>query len=248
MLYKYVGSADGNETLKYLSWFVEDATLKATAAIEFNDPTEFKVIFSFDAAEDEKKKRFFELWPKSAEEDCERWLSSRDTAESHDAWMLRRGSLQSHGVLCLTHDPTNFLMWSHYAHSHTGFCIGFDDKLPDDFFPKDCLLYGNVIYQKKPPCVNFYTSNGTDISKALFMHKGETWQYEHEYRLIFLHSGIKRFDKKIIKEIILGCKVGNQVESYARNLIGSNIRVFKMRESFSSYQLEKVELTNDQYF
>lgn len=248
MLYKYIGSADENETLKYLSWFVEGATLKATAAIEFNHPTEFKVIFSFDAKEDDKKKRFFQLWPKSAEEDCERWLSSRDTGESHDAWMLRRVSLQSHGVLCLTHNPTNFLMWSHYAHSHTGFCIEFDDKLPGDFFPKDCLLYGNVIYQEKPPCVNFYTSNGTDISKALLMHKGEAWQYEQEYRLIFLHCGIKEFDKKRIKEIILGCRVDYKVESYARSLIGSRIRIFKMRESFLSYQLEKVELTKDLYF
>jgi len=248
MLYKYVGNADADETLQYLTWFVEGGTLKATAAVEFNDPTEFKVRFSFDATENEKKKRFFELWPNSTEEHCVRWLDTRNTAESHDGWMLRAASLQTHGVLCLTHNPTNFLMWSHYAHAHTGFCIGFDDSLTQDLFPKECLMYGDVFYREEPPCINFYTSDGKDLSTALFMHKGVTWQYEQEYRLIFPSCGIKNFNKKRIKELIIGCKASWQIEEYARSLIGSGIRIFKMRELSSSYQLEKIELSDYVYF
>src|SRR5438105_3201695 len=52
------------------------------------------------------------------------------------------------GVLCLTEDPDNHLMWVHYAAQHRGFVVGFrtDNAL---FFEKDAEL-GKVEYRTCP--------------------------------------------------------------------------------------------------
>ncbi|MEJ8827109.1 DUF2971 domain-containing protein [Variovorax humicola] len=36
------------------------------------------------------------------------------------------------GVLSLTEDPINELMWAHYANSHSGFAVGLD--MSNEFF------------------------------------------------------------------------------------------------------------------
>lgn len=39
---------------------------------------------------------------------------------------------KSFGIMSLTIHPLNYLMWSHYANSHKGFCIGFDTDLLEE--------------------------------------------------------------------------------------------------------------------
>ncbi|MFC6520321.1 DUF2971 domain-containing protein [Undibacterium arcticum] len=38
--------------------------------------------------------------------------------------------MQNIGVMCLSEDKNNKLMWSHYADSHRGICIGFSTEYP----------------------------------------------------------------------------------------------------------------------
>lgn len=249
MLYKYVGNEDPIKAVDYLKRFVIDRTIKATAPLQFNDPTEFKVNFTFDATEDEKIARARTLWPQRSKKDHERWARNRDAhAEWHDALMVRSGFLQLSGVICLTLDPDNFLMWSHYAHSHSGFCIGFADEVLDGLITKGCVAWDYVKYKEEPASVNFYNASEEDFGRAFFMHKSKDWNYEKEYRLVFSQAGVKKINTSLIKEIVLGCRVSSELEKYARTFIGSGIGVFKMRESVSSYQLEKIELKDDVHF
>ncbi|SLQ82528.1 Protein of uncharacterised function (DUF2971) [Klebsiella pneumoniae] len=174
MLYKYVGHEDPNELIKILKFFIEDGTIRATRPHDFNDPAEFKAKFSFDATIQEKLVRYHEMWPGKSDDDGENWLRGRTkNAEEFDAYMLRGNLLLDTGVICLTRTDTNYLMWSHYASSHSGFCIGFDDAIVEALDDRHTALNGDVEYVKSPPEVNFYTADVYDIVRAIFLHKGE---------------------------------------------------------------------------
>ncbi len=246
MLYKYVGNEDPKKVVDYLQRFVNNGTIKATAPQEFNDPAELKANFSFEATKSEIRARINLIWPHINEEGVNFWIDNNDKiAKSNDALNLRHSLIQTSGVICLTLDPDNYLMWSHYAHSHSGFCIGFSDQVLNQFISKDIVAHAFVRYEERPPSVNFYTASIEDVSRAVFMHKSKVWEYEKEFRLIFRSAGIKKISTSSIKEIVLGCRASEELKAYARTLIGSSIRVFKMRESVSSYKLEKIELSEN---
>jgi len=249
VLYKYVGNEDPLKAIDYLKRFVNDGTIKATAPRQFNDPAEFKVNFVFDATQDEKKGFVRRLWPGKKEEVYDDWVNNRaEHVENNDALRLRAALLQTAGVICLTLEPDNYLMWSHYAHSHSGFCIGFSDQVLNSLKTKDCVAHAYVEYEEKPPSVNFYNTDEEEVGRALFTYKSKVWEYEKEFRVIFRESGIRKLEISSIKEIVLGCRASDELEAYARTLIGSGIGIFKMRESISSYQLEKIELKDNVYF
>lgn len=193
MLYKYVGNEDPLKAVDYLKRFVLDGTIKATAPRHFNDPAELKVNFAFEATESEIRKRINLFWPQISEEVLSVWVKNNDKiAKSDDAFNLRNSLIQTAGVVCLTLDPSNYLMWSHYAHSHSGFCIGFADEVIINFKTEDLVAHAYVIYEEKPPSVNFYNASIEDVSRAVFMYKSKVWEYEKEFRLIFKSAGIKK--------------------------------------------------------
>lgn len=101
---------------------------------------------------------------------------------------------------------------------------------------------------KSPPEVNFYTADVYDIVRAIFLHKGESWKYEEEFRIISELPGIKKFDTSLIKEISIGCKPYPELESFARELLDSNLAVYKMLCPTDSYQLKRVELDKNLTF
>lgn len=167
---------------------------------------------------------------------------------SFDAYMLRGNLLLDTGVICLTRTDTNYLMWSHYASSHSGFCIGFDDAIVEALDDRHTALNGDVEYVKSPPEVNFYTADVYDIVRAIFLHKGESWKYEEEFRIISELPGLKKLDTSLIKEISIGCKPYPELESFARELLDSNLAVYKMLCPTDSYQLKRVELDKNLSF
>ncbi|EBZ0832089.1 DUF2971 domain-containing protein [Salmonella enterica subsp. enterica serovar Java] len=243
MLYKYVGHEDPNELIKILKYFIEDGTIRATRPHDFNDPAEFKVSFDFNATTYQKRRRFHELWAGSSDGDCDHWMNGRKLhVEQYDAYMLRGNLLFNTGVICLTRADTNYLMWSHYARSHSGFCIGFDDSIVEALTDEHIAVIGDVEYVKVAPEVNFYTSSVSDIFKAIFLHKGEDWAYEEEFRIVSELHGIKKFDSSLIKEISIGCRPHPKLEAYARELLGSGPDIYKMKCPPGSYKLERVAL------
>lgn len=112
---------------------------------------------------------------------------------------------RTYGIFTLTEDKNNFLMWSHYANSHTGFCIGFDSHI---LFS---IIQGGiapVTYQKKLPTFSLF-ENPMSFSHKLLSTKSEVWEYENEFRIIKSNATHKTFKipKICIVEIIFGCKM-----------------------------------------
>lgn len=88
--------------------------------------------------------------------------------------------LNSIGVLSLTEHYDDILMWSHYASSHTGVCIGFDsDQAPFDTaraveYTSDRLMSASFIPD---------LADEQLVQQTLF-RKSPSWAYEGEWRAI----------------------------------------------------------------
>lgn len=82
------------------------------------------------------------------------------------------------GVLCLSSDPLNILMYSHYADKHQGVCLEFTLEQNNIFKPEQ------VRYVEAFPDLEFGLSDGInyELAVALVSTKSTDWSYEKEYR------------------------------------------------------------------
>ncbi|MDP2037115.1 MAG: DUF2971 domain-containing protein, partial [Ignavibacteria bacterium] len=101
------------------------------------------------------------------------------------------------GVLSLTTDPRNLLMWAHYGDSHRGIVLEFDGDHP--FFDQsDNGIYPKKIettYSDERPKLDFKLEELSDSDKlfqgfkSIYFTKSIDWKYEAEYRVIRKLSG-----------------------------------------------------------
>lgn len=118
-------------------------------------------------------------------------------------WIKRSIWADTSGVLSLTRNPVNPLMWAHYGDEHKGVVIGIDMEKAGFFDVKSCLIpaqFGNVIYTVTRPthdlvqshdcdpitvgCTFHYPHGHTDKFQRLFLHKPSCWTYEEEVRVV----------------------------------------------------------------
>jgi Protein of unknown function (DUF2971) len=83
------------------------------------------------------------------------------------------------GLLCFSRNWDNLLLWSHYAASHTGLCLGFDapDGPPGDGYDLDVHYQPSLLQVSAPSDVN------QDLIIRMFRTKHECWSHEQEVRL-----------------------------------------------------------------
>lgn len=129
------------------------------------------------------------------------------------------------GILSLTPKHLNYLMWSHYANCHRGFCIGFDTAALFDIIGS----FGPVIYKKEIPKMNLFGDTVEFYVKQLST-KSDVWSYEDEYRMVLSDAARKtiNYHKGIIRKIVLGCKMAQNekdeiIEFVKKNMIECEI-------------------------
>ncbi len=113
-------------------------------------------------------------------------------------------SIAKVGILSMSLTYKNILMWSHYSEYHKGLCFGFDLRIFNS--------YSKVSYHmdSEYKLISFFDSDPlaiTDIRK-MFTTKSKFWKYEKEVRFFDFKNGIglRKFEKKNLKEILFGCK------------------------------------------
>ena len=100
-------------------------------------------------------------------------------------------------VLSLTTEPTNLLMWSHYADSHKGICLRYKiNEIIDQIDTDSSVEYGvigNVDYEYERVKFRNIRSAGKLLPFAIceqYFHlksvftKYKKWEYEDEYRVV----------------------------------------------------------------
>lgn len=119
------------------------------------------------------------------------------------------------GICCMTGRNDNILMWSHYADSHRGICLGFDVLEDPSFF----------VYPIKMDYVSEYpkiSSIGPEFARLLLKSKYLGWKYEEEVRIYKSESGPYSYNPKALKEIIFGCKTDQSDIEKVKQIVGNN--------------------------
>lgn len=152
-------------------------------------------------------------------------------------------NLKKYGIFSVSSDYDNDLLWSHYADSHRGICIGFDNK------ELEKLKYKIVpvsISDKRPEIE--YTDDDSHFQEfilKMLTTKSINWEYEHEYRMIaFEPNDRKLCCFRAIKEIYLGCRIEKNKnfnkEDFIKRLkkVHSNCVIKEMRMNVDTLSVE----------
>lgn len=133
------------------------------------------------------------------------------------------------GILSLTENFDNLLMWAHYADSHQGFVIEFDPN--SSFFNQkrnssDEFGYlRQVKYSELRPSLIL----GEIVDFSPFITKGKVWEFECEWRMMLpiymrekeLASGhnLFSFPASAIKSIVFGCRSTDLTKEAVKKII-----------------------------
>jgi hypothetical protein len=170
-----------------------------------------------------------------------------------------RGINSGIGILSLSGRWNSALMWSHYTYSYAGFCVGFNRS--HDYFKglesgtgnRSCLM--PVKYCEDRFFLPDENLSDEDVDNIL-LTKSVDWDYEKEERMIsVLHIANKRNEKspypvdlfeipsEAISEIIVGGRASEELIEKARSRAQDlNVKLYKTRTSFASFDVEKVEI------
>ena len=173
------------------------------------------------------------------------------------------------GVLSLTRDPRNLLMWAHYGSEHRGIAVGFDCTHP---FFLDAGTLAEVEYLPDRVAISSnggiiriagkQLGSGTLPSMQTLLRKHPDWRKENELRFIVPLSAadktltldeqvekiyLKKIPHDAIKAIILGARV---IEQHQNDIVAklvnepnmSHVRLFKAILSDSEFSLEFVAI------
>lgn len=106
----------------------------------------------------------------------------------------------------------NILMWSHYAHSHTGICLKFNNSKLPMHFRKGLVP---VSYTDNYPMFTV-ADMGPELCR-LFWTKSSHWSYEKEWRIIQDRKGVQKIPMDALDGVILGCAISDENEQKVRS-------------------------------
>lgn len=219
-LYKYISSERSD--------IIKNGKIRFTQFFNQNDPYECSV--SLLPLKRERKQ--------AAKDDYE--------AERIDMTVRTETYFSQFGMLCLTSNPKNILMWTHYADNHKGMVISFDTTNP--FFNSKEKIHV-PIYKIEKEVPEFGTVKPIKYVKSrkrisygdkyhindLFFTKSYHWEYEGEFRKVKSLSGIEPacklesgeeiylldFPKECLVEIIFGLNTDKRLIEEMKSIVKS---------------------------
>lgn len=280
-LYKYISAERWEDILKgNLIRFTQPSSFNDPFELQpFYEITEDKESLARSAAEEIRKPDFFSPYIEQAYNQLPletQKLVSREFLSASmpflfsnaEAFMpealevftsvIRSGMYQGFdsavGILSLTTDPKNLLMWAHYAQNHQGLVIEFDGSHPffdirrdsDDEFG----YLREVTYKAERPKIVF--TELEDLAPILLI-KSEEWRYEAEWRMLRPLTGmadvkdnegekIYLFDlpPPCIKRVILGNRMHPDLKKTVTDFLKTDKR-------YTSIEKEEVFLDEKQF-
>lgn len=195
MLYKYrspiIDFESSNSDCNTAKIFTESALYYAKPSA-LNDPYEAHLEFDLSACEEKAQIRHLRvlrernrLSGRSMENISKTWRQVQENVKSqmqrlqnkavdHDAYY--RDKMDHNGVLSLSEERNNLLMWAHYASEHKGLCLGFNwnkTKLPPA---------REVNYLSLYPLIDIWTYTEDELAEIACFQKSVEWAYEREWR------------------------------------------------------------------
>ena len=219
-----------------------------------------EVIYTFSSLQYLDDLKLGRLWfaPTSTYNDIhENTIFARDTVtyDFSTAWeaeALINEWLESQVVRCFTTDPTNTLMWSHYADSHKGVCVGYKLNLLSQFVHEEQPLRNyRIRYSSVPPLSLISGPNSQDtilhLARDILMTKSSDWAYEKEHRfwaaipeMSKAGGGIIDVGVEAVVDVIFGAKVDTEAIDQLRSKLpdGVQARAAEHNSRALSYNLQ----------
>lgn len=223
-----------------------------SSAEQFNDPFDNSLPFRYKESDLTHQNLFNKLfligrrnWPKMTDEQLQKICIERINSgvfENGKYWKENadeniKSMKSSLGIFSLSAVNDSILMWSHYADSHRGYCIGFDSNI---LFGLSGSL-GNVIYDNIFPEIGLF-DDSLESFLRFFITKSESWSYEQEYRILKKDLAKKTiiFTNDCIKQIIFGCKMNASKKKQIRDIVASkykNVEIFEAEMSSTEFKI-----------
>lgn len=147
---------------------------------------------------------------------------------------------ENNGVCCFSDEDRllNMRMWAHYANSHKGICLIFERSLrfstPSEFCMPDKIVAHPTGPHKIEYVEDFPDEDPLEnkLSQKNFLTtKHIDWEYEKEYRFISAISGAYNFEKRALRQIVLGLNCDSETERFVSDILRT--------ESYSHVVLKK---------
>lgn len=218
---------------------LKDRTVYLAPPSSLNDPFEFTGMVDIECTQDDRKVLLDYVARnqlKLSEEQIKQSEEKRQSMSESDFWIyllswevrgLLRFLYQFSGVSCFTRHFDHPLLWSHYADSHKGVCLVFNNL--DNLCPL-FKFAAPVEYTDLPPKIrllDYYLNKDNfinDIHKV-FHTKQSAWSYENEWRVVIPsrepmknYERLLHFEEQHLCKVILGDKVAPEIRKEIRTM------------------------------
>jgi len=197
LLYKYRAPVDfKNIDDCYTARLLNTAQLFFARPSSFNDPYEGHIELDFSAPKEKAEISHMRvLRERNRQSDirtetlAQTWVQVKRNVDSQLKLIASKGfdferyyddMVDQRGVLALSEDKNNLLMWAHYGEEHKGLCLGFDWKRTE--LPKAQQVAYNSTYRT----VDYWSYTEDELAGIACTQKSMEWAYEREWRSISL--------------------------------------------------------------
>jgi len=251
------GNCSQTQAFGRLKHLIVDNLCYLSSPSWFNDPYDCRAFFSLDGCDDSDAEKFVQEIVKilrigladpahSGASGVEEWIERLDRRWDEDtraAFGINSPAFRElvdtvrpeideqtarTAILCLTVEPRDLLMWSHYANGHRGFCLQFDGEVLGSL-PEVGLV--EVEYISQYPSLKELVSDKwrPNWPRFFLSRKSARWDYEREWRLLArADDGIEQVTSDPIQlppealtGIILGaempCQHGEQIKKWLKD-------------------------------
>lgn len=162
--------------------------------------------------------------------------------------------IDSYPFLSLSDNPASNLMWSHYANSHSGFCIEFKSE----FLEAKKVTYSDSIPKLNTIDMlrlNLNLINGEELGMHILQSlrtKLSEWSYESEYRFHANNSMGKipagdkfikcPYSPEFIESVIFGCRMPIEFKKFIAKRMPSSIKLKQAVARTSSIEITNSDL------
>ncbi|NGF75758.1 DUF2971 domain-containing protein [Fluviicola sp. SGL-29] len=253
ILYKYRDWKDG-----YHQRLLKEKELFLASAGQFNDPFDISLPYRFPQKDLTPENVFLKLYqtakemhPEYSDEQLHQMSYERQQSgvfENGQYWKENYPYFKAKmhaiiGVASFTTKKNNLLMWSHYADSHKGFCLGLDSEL---MLHTVAGMLSKVVYMNKFPEIPLFGDSFTNMIQIL-TSKSQHWKYEEEYRLTKVNGAKSTIilPDEAYKEIILGL---NMTEEHREEIIQlvkpkfPNMKIYQSQMNEDEFKLDIIPI------
>ncbi|TBT82689.1 DUF2971 domain-containing protein [Vibrio parahaemolyticus] len=151
---------------------------------------------------------------------------------------------QGMGVLSLSSDPKNILMWAHYADDHKGMCIELE-RTEENSLGRDDVTQPvkYLVGYPRVKAIDFITAPAGSATRKMLWSKSKDWEYEKEWRMLVTKGNETMPLPGKITSIIIGMRMPERNINIIRQLIkgtGIKLKLAEMLKNDYGIKVQKI--------